>query len=674
MESGGKDIVTTAVMDADHFQLSHKDNSFSIEFSAMEFFSPERITYIYRINHTSWISLQQGINRASFSNLSPGDYTFQIKAKDNDSYSDIKEIRITIDPAWYASGWAKLMYGILLIAIIYIIVIQVRHRYRARQEILEHIHAEQINEAKLQFFINISHEIRTPMSLIISPLQKLISTDKDGERQKNYHTIYRNAERILRLVNQLMDIRKIDKGQMSLKFQEIDIVGFIRDLYYTFEYQANAKHITLCFQTEMENLQAWIDPKNFDKVILNIISNAFKFTPENGKINIYLRTGKDMNAPCPLQHYFEIIIEDSGIGIDPAEIGRIFERFYQIRNSHNNSNVGTGIGLHLSRSFIELHHGTIEAENNEGKPGSRFIIRLPLGKEHLNAEEIDNNPTDNNSPVHITTALPTSPVDEEDEKIRSRTKNRVLVVEDDEEIRRYIRSELDSDFRIYECTNGREGLETILKEKPDLVISDVMMPEMDGITLCRKIKQNININHIPIILLTAKSKAEDQIEGLEIGADAYIVKPFNTELLRTTISNLIANRERLRGKLVGEQQVEEKITKIEMKSNDEILMSKVMKTINDHLADPTLNVEMLAANVGMSRVHMHRKLKELTNQSARDFIRSIRLKQAANLLREKNLSVSEVAYATGFSNLSHFSNTFRDFYGISPSEYKEQQM
>lgn len=193
-----------------------------------------------------------------------------------------------------------------------------------------------------------------------------------------------------------------------------------------------------------------------------------------------------MNAPCPLQHYFEIIIEDSGIGIDPAEIGRIFERFYQIRNSHNNSNVGTGIGLHLSRSLIELHHGTIEAENNEGKPGSRFIIRLPLGKEHLNAEEIDNNPTDNNSPIHITTALPTSPVDEEDEKIRSRTKNRVLVVEDDEEIRKYICRELASDFHMSECTNGKEALAMILKKEPDLIISDIMMPEMDGLTLCKK--------------------------------------------------------------------------------------------------------------------------------------------------------------------------------------------
>lgn len=673
MESGGKDIVTTAVMDADHFQLSHKDNSFSIEFSAMEFFSPERITYIYRINHTSWISLQQGINRVSFSNLSPGDYTFQIKAKDNDSYSDIKEIRITIDPAWYASGWAKLMYGILLIAIIYIIVIQVRHRYRARQEILEHIHAEQINEAKLQFFINISHEIRTPMSLIISPLQKLISTDKDGERQKNYHTIYRNAERILRLVNQLMDIRKIDKGQMSLKFQEIDIVGFIRDLYYTFEYQANAKHITLCFQTEMENLQAWIDPKNFDKVILNIISNAFKFTPENGKINIYLRTGKDMNAPCPLQHYFEIIIEDSGIGIDPAEIGRIFERFYQIRNSHNNSNVGTGIGLHLSRSLIELHHGTIEAENNEGKPGSRFIIRLPLGKEHLNAEEIDNNPTDNNSPVHITTALPTSPVDEEDEKIRSRTKNRVLVVEDDEEIRKYICRELASDFHMSECTNGKEALAMILKKEPDLIISDIIMPEMDGLTLCKKIKQNVTINHIPIILLTAKSREEDNLEGLNMGADAYIVKPFSIEILRKTAINLIKSREVLRNSFSGSQMQEQKLKKLKVQSPDDRLLDKVMKVINDNLGNPDLNVEMIATEVGISRVHLHRKLKELTNQSTRDLIRNVRLKQAASLLANQYHNITEVASLTGFTNIAYFSTAFKELYGVPPTSYMEEQ-
>ncbi len=474
-------------------------------------------------------------------------------------------------------------------------------RIRHRQEVMRQKHMEQINEAKLQFFINISHEIRTPMTLIISPLEKLLA--EHSEKQPVYLMIYRNAQRILRLINQLMDIRKLDKGQMHLKFRETDIVGFINDLMQTFNYQAQKKNITFTFEKELEgadSLKVWIDLNNFDKVLMNVLSNAFKYTHEGGNIEVSLKTGHNDAYRGALKDYFEIDITDNGIGIDKNKIEQIFERFYQIDNDMTQSNFGTGIGLHLSRSLVELHHGIIKAENREDGQGTRFVIR--------------------------------------------------------------------------ECTNGREGLETILKEKPDLVISDVMMPEMDGITLCRKIKQNININHIPIILLTAKSKAEDQIEGLEIGADAYIVKPFNTELLRTTISNLIANRERLRGKLVGEQQVEEKITKIEMKSNDEILMSKVMKTINDHLADPTLNVEMLAANVGMSRVHMHRKLKELTNQSARDFIRSIRLKQAANLLREKNLSVSEVAYATGFSNLSHFSNTFRDFYGISPSEYKEQQM
>ena len=423
----------------------------------------------------------------------------------------------------------------------------------------------------------------------------------------------------------------------------------------------------------MESLQAWIDPKNFDKVILNIISNAFKFTPENGKINIYLRTGNDINAPCSLQHYFEIIVEDSGIGIDPAEIGRIFERFYQIRNSHNNSNVGTGIGLHLSRSLIELHHGTIEAENNEGKPGSRFIIRLPLGKEHLSAEEIDNNPADNHSPVHITTALPTSPVDEEDEKVRSRTKSRVLVVEDDEEIRKYICRELASDFHMSECTNGKEALAIILKKEPDLIISDIMMPEMDGLTLCKKIKQNVTINHIPIILLTAKSREEDNLEGLNMGADAYIVKPFSIEILRKTAINLIKSREVLRNNFSGSQMQEQKLKKLKVQSPDDRLLDKVMKVINDNLGNPDLNVEMIATEVGISRVHLHRKLKELTNQSTRDLIRNVRLKQAASLLANQYHNITEVATLTGFTNIAYFSTAFKELYGVPPTTYMEEQ-
>lgn len=682
-KSGNNVITDTAVMDTEQFTLAYNENTFSIDFSVLEFSNPGRISYQYKIKELGdeWISTQPGTNRVTYSSLKPGKYTFSVQARDHNNFSNIRTVTIAITPPWYQTWWAKVIWGCLGALLIYALTMYILSRIRHRQEVMRQKHMEQINEAKLQFFINISHEIRTPMTLIISPLEKLLA--EHSEKQPVYLMIYRNAQRILRLINQLMDIRKLDKGQMHLKFRETDIVGFINDLMQTFNYQAQKKNITFTFEKELEgadSLKVWIDLNNFDKVLMNVLSNAFKYTHEGGNIEVLLKTGHNDAYRGALKDYFEIDITDNGIGIDKNKIEQIFERFYQIDNDMTQSNFGTGIGLHLSRSLVELHHGIIKAENREDGQGTRFIIRLPLGSNHLKAEELEN-PEETGSEPTIS-QLPKDSIYETEEenktneyrKPKAKTRYRVLIVEDDEEIRRYIRSELDSDFRIYECTNGREGLETILKEKPDLVISDVMMPEMDGITLCRKIKQNININHIPIILLTAKSKAEDQIEGLEIGADAYIVKPFNTELLRTTISNLIANRERLRGKLVGEQQVEEKITKIEMKSNDEILMSKVMKTINNHLADPTLNVEMLAANVGMSRVHMHRKLKELTNQSARDFIRSIRLKQAANLLREKNLSVSEVAYATGFSNLSHFSNTFRDFYGISPSEYKEQQM
>lgn len=682
-KSGNNVITDTAVMDTEQFTLAYNENTFSIDFSVLEFSNPDRISYQYKIKELGdeWISTQPGTNRVTYSSLKPGKYTFSVQARDHNNFSNIRTVTIAITPPWYQTWWAKVIWGCLGALLIYALTMYILSRIRHRQEVMRQKHMEQINEAKLQFFINISHEIRTPMTLIISPLEKLLA--EHSEKQPVYLMIYRNAQRILRLINQLMDIRKLDKEQMHLKFRETDIVGFINDLMQTFNYQAQKKNITFTFEKELEgadSLKVWIDLNNFDKVLMNVLSNAFKYTHEGGNIEVLLKTGHNDAYRGALKDYFEIDITDNGIGIDKNKIEQIFERFYQIDNDMTQSNFGTGIGLHLSRSLVELHHGIIKAENREDGQGTRFIIRLPLGSNHLKAEELEN-PEETGSEPTIS-QLPKDSIYETEEenktneyrKPKAKTRYRVLIVEDDEEIRHYIRSELDSDFRIYECTNGREGLETILKEKPDLVISDVMMPEMDGITLCRKIKQNININHIPIILLTAKSKAEDQIEGLEIGADAYIVKPFNTELLRTTISNLIANRERLRGKLVGEQQVEEKITKIEMKSNDEILMSKVMKTINDHLADPTLNVEMLAANVGMSRVHMHRKLKELTNQSARDFIRSIRLKQAANLLREKNLSVSEVAYATGFSNLSHFSNTFRDFYGISPSEYKEQQM
>ena len=674
MKSGIHNIINCPVFNAKEFYLSYKDNVFSIEFATLELNAPEHINYLYSINDEKWISLPKGVNRISFSNLKPGTYNFKIRAKDNTVYSNIKEITIFISPAWYASWWAKVIYSLLLLTIIFIIILQIRHRYRMHQEMLQHIHAEQINEAKLQFFINISHEIRTPMSLIISPLQKLIKNEENNERLKIYHIIYRNAERILNLVNQLMDIRKIDKGQMFLMFRETNIIPFIEDLCTTFGQQANTKNIRLQLHSTLPELNVWVDTGNFDKIILNILSNAFKFTPEKGNIDITIRTGEDNTLPDPLKQYAEIIIADTGTGIDEQEKERIFDRFYQIRNSQQNPKGGTGIGLHLTRSLVELHHGIIYVENNKEQPGCRFIIRLPLGNKHLRPEEVDNNEQ------KVTVAAPTVPVispiieNEEEKKVRVKTKYHVLIVEDDEEIRNYIAQEFGDKFHIMESRNGKEALEQIFKKAPDLVISDIMMPEMDGLTLCRKIKQNVNLNHIPVILLTAKTREEDNLEGLNTGADAYIMKPFNIEILQKTVENLINIRQQLRKVFAGQQNQENKVQKLEVKSPDEKLMERVMKVINDNISNPNLTIEQITNEVGISRVHLHRKLKELTNQTTRDFIRNIRLKEAARLLSEKQHTISEIAMLTGFNDPNNFSTTFKELYGVPPSMYMKEQL
>ncbi|MBD8983822.1 MAG: response regulator, partial [Bacteroides cellulosilyticus] len=566
--------------------------------------------------------------------------------------------------------------GLLVLGIVNYILSRMRHR----REIMKREHAEQLNEAKLQFFINISHEIRTPMTLIINPLEKLLAEKKGGEVQKTYLMIYRNAQRILRLINQLMDIRKLDKGQMFMKFRETDMVGFIDDVMLTFDYMARKKKIHFSFEHTMPQLKVWVDMNNFDKILMNIFSNAFKYTPEQGEITVSLSTGRDATRRDPLKEYFEITVTDSGIGLDREKIERIFERFYQIDNDVTKSNFGTGIGLHLSRSLVELHHGIILAENREDAPGSRFVIRIPLGSAHLRTDELED--VEAGITPHAVLVKPEKTdleevfeegegeEDEESKKTgKAKNRMRILIVEDEEEILSYLKEELEGDYRIMTRKNGREAYDTILADTPDLVISDIMMPEMDGLSLCRKIKQNTNVNHVPVILLTAKSKPEDTMEGMATGADAYMVKPFNTELLKSTIANLLANRKLLKSKFSGAQQQEDKVQKLSMKSADEILMSKIMKVINENLSNPDLNVEMLAANVGLSRVHVHRKLKELTNLSARDFIKNIRLQQAAALLKEKKLTVSEVAYATGYTNLSHFSSSFKEVHGMSPKEY-----
>ena len=678
-QSGRNVAFNRFISDVDTIRLSYKDNMFSFEFSTFDFGSAPRVFYQYKMEglNSQWINTEQGVNRINFTNMSYGTYKLRVKAYIYDSSSEEKTITLIITPPWYLSWWAYLIYFTLFSLLVWGIARFILDRIRHRSELMRREHAEQVNESKLQFFINISHEIRTPMTLIISPLEKLIAESKEGEKLKVYSLMYRNAKRILQLINQLLDVRKIDKGLMVVKFREINMVEFIDDFMRTFEYQAEKRKIHFSFVHSEPQLNTWIDPNNFDKVLMNILSNAFKFTPDEGKITVTLQHGTDKNRTDALRDFFEITVSDTGKGIEESDIEKVFERFYQVSAGDAHLSVGgTGIGLYLSRLLVELQYGILYARNRQDVRGSKFIIRLPMGNSHLDKNEIDTNSDHFQQEIHTRKQIEAKPenpeVEQENKKAKPKTKYKVLLVDDEDEIRQYLHSELADTYKISEAVNGKVALEMILKEKPDLVISDVMMPEMDGITLCKKLKSNVNINHIPIILLTAKTTDEDKTEGFSIGADAYISKPFNIDLLKGVVAGIIENRERLKQKAPDMESNKSLIEPIVLRSSDQVLYEKIIKIINKNISNPDLNVELLASNVGMSRVHMHRKLKELTGQSARDFIKSIRLKQAAGLLSEKKLSVSEIMYALGFTNLSHFSNSFKEFYGMSPKEYAEK--
>ena len=685
MKSGSYTITDNWSTFSRDFQLSHEDNTFTLQLSTLTYNDVEQISYVYSINGDAWRTVPAGQNELAFSHMAPGSYKYRIKAICNGYETPVKEFTIIVHPAWYASIWAKLFYLLLLIAAI---MLYLRHRKRQMEDQLilqQHIHAEEMGEAKIKFFMNISHEIRTPLTLIITPLLSLIKEDKEPHRQGIYEIIRKNSERILHLINQMMDLRKIDKGQMVMRMCKTDMVSFINEEYDLFKQQAIAKSIDFEYQHDCEELPVWIDRNNFDKVIINTLSNAFKFTPTAGHILLSL-THTD--------HHAYISIKDSGIGIPKDKLETIFQRFYQTPADPNERNVGTGIGLDLTRSLVELHYGTISARNNEGEKGSKFehgsefIIRISLGKDHLKPEEIieeeemkkeQNNELaeaeqeeqlaeSNDQPAETLNNSDTTPASAKGAKAE------IVIVEDEEDIQEYLKAQLSSDFKIRTYPNGKVALNEILKNKPDLVISDIMMPEMDGTTLCAKLKSNINTNDVPIILLTAKSREEDQLEGLQTGADAYILKPFNMDILHRNIINLLTVRRTLRNKFTGNESQNHQVEQIEMQTPDNSLMQRVMEVINENINDSDLNVDMIAQKVGISRVHLHRKMKELTNQTPHSFIRNIRLQQAAKLLKDGKQSITEVMYACGFSNSASFSTMFKNLYGCSPREYMQNAM
>ena len=551
-ESGIYHICDTSVIASDRFQLAAHDNNFGLQFSTLTYDSPEPITYLYSINGEAYSSLQPGVNEITFTHLPPGTYRFRVKAVRNNIETPEKVFTVIIHSPWYRSAWAYCLYLFVIGTILWQVLIAHRRREKNRQRLQEHIHAEEMSDAKLRFFMNISHEIRTPMTLILTPLLSLIKNEEDPQRKGVYEIIKRNADRILNLVNQMMDLRKIDKGQMQMRMAETDLIKFVKDVYDLFDNQAKAKLLTFTYEHDDNKLPVWIDRRNFDKVIMNILSNAFKFTPAGGKIDI--RINHDDQAAY-------IAISDNGEKIPEDKLDKIFERFYQTESTINDRHTGTGIGLDLTRSLVELHHGTITAHNLE--EGCEFVVSIPLGNAHLKPEEMIYDEETTTSEL-VSMETETENLEEEPSIIEQPTshKMKIVIAEDDDEIRDYLDSELGKDYDVRICVNGREALSEVFHIKPDLVLSDVMMPEMDGNTLCSKIKSNPSTNHIPVILLTAKNRDEDKLEGLETGADAYVVKPFNMDILRRTIMNLLNSHRLLQLKYGRNDNLEEQVNEI----------------------------------------------------------------------------------------------------------------
>jgi signal transduction histidine kinase/ligand-binding sensor domain-containing protein/DNA-binding response OmpR family regulator len=660
--SAGKPLLDGSLQNTLRFRLSYEDNTFTFEFSTLDYGNPENIYYEYRLRELSslWNFTQPGENRVTYNHLPPGKYTLEVRACKYGSYSPARQLVVNILPPWYRSRWAYTGYA-LLIACLGVLILYMVNKNRK----------ELLSEAKLRFFIDISHEIRSPMTLLISPLEKLMKDQHDDATKRTLERMHRNAKRILGLINQLLDIRKIDKGQMIIRCNETDLVGFIEELFDVFEDQASRRQIKFTFEHHMEQLPVWIDRNNFDKILMNLLSNAFTYTPDGGAITILLTSGIDDSIWGPLRHYAEIRLIDTGTGIDEDKIKKIFTRFYQAQNEPTFGTMGSGIGLNLSRTLIELHQGVIHAGNRKDAQGSCFCIRIPLGKTHLKKENLATTPPLSRLALQQASAVPPRPGKK---LVRSKTNYKILVVDDEDEMRDFLQQELKETYKALTARNGNEALQIALSQMPHLIIADVMMPGMDGFTLVKKLKSNTNTSHIPIILLSSRAEREDRMEGLDKGADAYLAKPFHMEELSLLISNLINTRRILQGKFSGAQDGQQKMKPLDIQSPDEILMERIMNIISRNLSNQQLNVGMLAGEVGLSRSQLHRKLKELTGISTGDFIRNIRLKQAAELLKTRKMHVSQVAYTVGFANQTHFSTTFKKYYGISPMEYMTQSI
>ncbi len=635
--------------------------NFTIGFASLDYFNPQSARYAYKMDgiERSWV--ETGMPMATYTIQRPGEYTLFVKSTDGEGFwnPNVKQIFIEVRPPWWRSDTAYFVYCFLLFILGAALWQYLRLRHSFRMEQLVNQQQAEINKMKLNFFTNVTHEFRTPLTLILGPLKDVVRFYEGTEHEPKLKIILKNATRLLNLTNQLMSFRTLEEGHSKINVSAQDIVTFVHEIFLMFSDKAVRHGIRYNFKTDKPEIIVWYDKDMIEKVFYNLLSNAFKFVPEGGMIGLEISV--EGNSVT-------IRVKDNGRGIKPQNLDKIFDRYYE--DSTNGQEHGYGIGLAMSKDFIALHHGAIVAESQYGE-GAVFTVQLPLGHEHFKAEELDLSSLKDNDIANYITLDTVENTPENafaDPKALTDDKDVLLIIEDNEEIAKYICSIFSGHFQVIWAANGKEGLKLAYSAMPGIIVSDVLMPEMDGITFCQRLKSELAISHIPVILLTARTSSLYEMEGLKIGADDYITKPFDPELLKLKVINIAKTRMRLYHKIEVDNSFNPR--EVVMPSPDQDFLARLFELIESNIENPEFDIEQFAQEIGLSRSLFFKKVKVLTNQTPKGLLVSMRLKRASQLLNGKSLSVSEVAYSVGFNDPKYFAKCFKKVYNVLPSEYK----
>lgn len=680
---GNRIILPQSISETKELVLKYNQNVFSMEFAALSYSNNEKMKYMYMLEgfNKEWLTVDSKLRKATFTNLDPGNYIFHVRVADEDGNWGKKELtlKIKILPPYWKTTYAYFGYFILIVAALFLarrlILQRARMKFEIEQEMHEIHRLHELDLIKTKFFTNMSHEFRTPLSLIITPLDKILKTTRDFHQQQQFQLIQRNAKRLLNLVNQLLDFRKLEVQEIKLTPLNGDIVKFIKEISFSFTDIAEKQDIEFSFHSTIDSLYTSFDTDKVERILFNLLSNAFKFTPEHGFINVYVdQKYREDNHESKGEHLLEIRVKDSGIGIPAEKHDKIFERFFQNDIPGSMVNQGSGIGLAIAKEFVKLHGGSITVES-EPEKGSCFIVLLPVVKinhsiaENEKAEVQEDYIQEDKSEVIFEKAE--RPIALSKNKLNSSKKATLLLIEDNADFLFYLKDNLREYYTVSEASNGKEGWQKVLQVHPDLVVSDITMPEMNGIDLCKKIKSDPRTAHLPVILLTARTGDDQLIEGYETGANDYITKPFNFEILLSRINNILSQQVSLRKSY--QNQVEVIPTEIKVVSENEKFIQLALEIVEKNMDNAEFSVEEMSRELYISRVSLYKKLFSITSKTPLEFIRSIRLKRAAQLLEQSQMTISEVAYEVGFNNPKYFAKYFKAEFGILPSAYLQNK-